>query len=901
MTFSTGKTKIACITFAILMLASVILITAQIQPVNAADPPGVSSFQQSIDVPAGVTVNATTDTKAILSYTPNPIGVGQTLLINAWINPSVHSNRGVLSGKTGSFQITITKPDGTKEVLKMPSTFSDCTSYISYTPIAVGQYQIKFDFLGTYWPAGWYYNGWRYDNPVGSMTQDAFGGGSSAINSTYYRPSSTGPFNFTVQADFVPSYPPSPLPTDYWTRPVNFIHREWWPILGNWPPTGYQGTYFGSYWDQMYPGTNPTWGPNYLFAPFVQGPESSHIVWKREMGGSRSGGMIGAYGTFEGQYIDPGIPSVVYNGRCYQTIQKADPEGSGKSMPYLQCYDLRTGEIYWEIRASTVDITSAPFGTPQTTTTTLAPQYVAYISPSANSRYGEVLAGGTHNVELVGIYNDRFYKWHPYTGAITGNYSISPLSGGTFYNQIDGYVLTVQNLGNTVPAAQRYRLINWTTSGSTTNFTQRIMSNTSYARSSLGSYVDYGAGIGVAATNFNTIEYGGWWGLSLPVYNLWTGASIMNISSPHPDTSYSMLCTCVDHGKVAEVTQDGHVKAWDRATGRLAWDYAMQSPWSATGWGVYGVASAYGMFFRPAYDGLYAINWTDGKLVWFTPRYSEAAFESPYTEGEGGPEVNPGQTNVRIADGKVYIYDGEHSPAQPRSRSWALWCLDAFTGDVLWKIHMVGATSFGQDPSTGPIVDGYLMFPSTDGVIYTIGMGKSAMTMSGPTTAVPLGTKAVVQGSVMDMSPAQPNTPCVAKESMTLQMEYLHYQAPIAGIWGNETIKGVPVRLTAIDENGTSYDLGTTTSNGYTGAFSFGWAAPKEGKYEVIASFGPDESYGSSSASASIYVGPAPATTTNQGSQPDIVVPDYTMTIIGSAIAILIAVALVGVLVLRKR
>ncbi len=889
MTNSTGKKKIACVTFVVLMFASVILMTSPVQ----ADPAGVSSFQQSIAVPTGVIVNATTATKAVLSYRPNPCGLGQQMLINVWINPSLNSHRGILTAKTGAFKVTITKPDGTQDIVPMVSTFSDAASWAAYTPGMAGQFTIKFEFLGTYWPGGYYYNGWLYDTNVG---------GGAYINSTYYQPSSTGPFNFTVTEAMVPSYPPSPLPTDYWTRPVSFLHREWWPILGNWPSTGYQGTYFGDYWNQMYPGCNPTWSNNYLFEPFVQGPNSCHIVWKVERGGARSGGMIGAYGTIEGQYIDPGIPNVVYNGRCYQTYTKPVQQlvnGTYRTLPgsVAACYDLRTGQVYYEIPVADGGVT---------------PQYVTYVSPSANSRYGEITAGATHNVELIAFSNNRLYKIQPYTGAVTLNVSVpaglSPALGAftpqtNFMNQLDGYVFAIQDLGANAASAPggRYRAINWTTSGTTTNFTARVVSNTSYARSSLALYIDYGAGVMCDANNFNTIELGGWYGLNLPIYNLYTGQLIMNITSPHPDTSFSMLCTCVDHGKVAEVTQDGHVKAWDVQTGRLAWDYAMNSPWSATGWGVYGVASAYGMFYRPAYDGLYAINWTDGKLVWFTPRPTEAAFESPYTNGEGGPEVNPGQTNVRIADGKVYIYDGEHSPAQPRSRSWALWCMDAFTGEVLWKIHMVGSISFGQEPSTGPIVDGYMMFPSTDGVMYTFGRGKSAMTMTGPTTAIPLGTKAVVSGTVMDMSPAQPNTPCVAKDSMMLQMEYIHYNQPITGIWNNETILGVPVRLTAIAEDGSATDLGTTTTNGYTGVFTYAWAPPKEGKYEIVASFGPDESYSSSTSSSAIYVGPAPASTNNQGSQPDVVVPDYTLTIIGSAIAILIAVALVGVLVLRKR
>jgi hypothetical protein len=389
--------------------------------------------------------------------------------------------------------------------------------------------------------------------------------------------------------------------------------------------------------------------------------------------------------------------------------------------------------------------------------------------------------------------------------------------------------------------------------------------------------------------------------LELDVYNLYTGQLIQNITSPHPDTSFSPLATIVDQGKVVVITQGGHVKAWDVHTGRLAWDYAMDYPWSATGWGVYGVASAYGMFFRPAYDGLYAINWTNGELVWKTSRYTRAAFESPYTDVIGGAEVNPGMTNVRIADEKVYIYDGEHSVDQPKDRAWSLYCFDVYTGEKLWDIAITGSTAFGQDPSTGPIVDGYLIFPATNGIMYTFGRGKSSTTVTAPDVAIPLGTEVLIKGTVMDMSPAQPNTPCVSNDSMRTQMEYLHLQFPIAGIWGNETITGVPVQLTAIAEDGKATDLGTAISNGYTGAFNLAWTPPAKGKYEIIASFGPDESYGSSSSSTALLVGPAPPTPSNSGDQPAIAPPDYTMTIIGASIAVIIVVAIATILILRKR
>ena len=82
---------------------------------------------------------------------------------------------------------------------------------------------------------------------------------------------------------------------------------------------------------------------------------------------------------------------------------------------------------------------------------------------------------------------------------------------------------------------------------------------------------------------------------------------------------------------------------------------------------------------------------------------------------------------------------------------------------------------------------------------------------------------------------------------MATQMEYLHMRTPINGVWNNETITGVPVTLTALDSNGNSQNIGTIMTDGYYGTFSKTWTPPIQGDYKIIASFGGDDSYSSSS------------------------------------------------------
>jgi hypothetical protein len=200
----------------------------------------------------------------------------------------------------------------------------------------------------------------------------------------------------------------------------------------------------------------------------------------------------------------------------------------------------------------------------------------------------------------------------------------------------------------------------------------------------------------------------------------------------------------------------------------------------------------------------------------------------------------------------MYVYNSEHTTTWPITRGWGLHCIDIFTGELIWKI---------MNPMDSiAISDGYMVVANGwDGYTYCFGKGKTATTVTAPDVAVPKGTAFTIKGTVLDMSPAQPGTPCVSKDSMTTQMQYLHLQQPMDGIWHNETITGVPVILTAIASDNSVIDIGTTTTSGYYGTFGHAWTPTEEGTYEIIANFVSDESYGSSAASTFVTVGPAPS------------------------------------------
>jgi hypothetical protein len=472
---------------------------------------------------------------------------------------------------------------------------------------------------------------------------------------------------------------------------------------------------------------------------------------------------------------------------------------------------------------------------------------------------------------------------------MTNNISIAPLTGagGTYY--MNGYVLTVRDLGSAA-GAQRYRLINWTTFGTTTNVTgARLIGNTTYARSSLPSYIDWNVGLG-ATVSGNTTQG----------FNLLTGVSLWNATFSEP--TFSGSCTIADHGKIAVLTDKGYWLAWDLYSGQLAWkSEEMTYPWGTTSFGAYSVQSAYGLLYREGYDGIYAFNWNDGKIVWKYKAPAASTYETPYID-ENGQTVNPFNVGARIADGKLYTYNTEHTITPPIPRGYAAQCINATTGEKIWSVMIAGASSAFGLGDTGPVADGCFTLFSGDGYQYVFGKGQSATTVEGPLTVIPKGQGVVIQGTVLDQSPAQPNTPCVSKESMALQMEYLHKQMPIAGIWNNETMIGVPVMLTAIGSDGVPIDLGTATTNGYSGVFSLAWTPPAEGTYQIIAAFAGDASYGSSMSTTAVSVGPATAP------YPEPIPPgapvDNTSLLNGilAAVVVAIVVGIAALLVaLRKR
>ncbi len=335
---SMNKTKltatiiIVLLTISFLIIPSITLVQAQWYIDNEEYGMGwwgedAENLQDSggIRLPAGVTPDVELKVDPYLSFRPNPVGVNQPILVNMWSVPGPCFTRYFTD-----YKVTLSKPDGTQEVILVDSYFADSTAWFEFTPNQVGTWTLKFDVPGQYFPPG------NYTMP----TETRRGGYTDSFTrSMYYKPTSTSERTLTVQEEMVYSWPESDLPTDYWTRPAVKEHREWWTILGDYPWRGPSG---GPVWDELYPGTSPYYSGCQRFTPWVQGPESAHVAWRQL---NQISGIHGGDNAYLSMTSGGGTPNIVYQGRAYQSVTKPF---NGETQSVWTCYDIRTGEIFWE-------------------------------------------------------------------------------------------------------------------------------------------------------------------------------------------------------------------------------------------------------------------------------------------------------------------------------------------------------------------------------------------------------------------------------------------------------------------------------------------------------------------------------------------------------------------------
>ena len=170
-------------------------------------------------------------TYAYINASPNPVGVGQSVLVIMWLTNLFSPAAGLGNDyRFHNYQLTITPPNGTA-TKKVFSIISDPTSDqdYSFVPTSAGTWTLNFTFPGQA------FNTYDHDTSYISL----FTGQSTPevmVNDTYL--ASSAQITITVQQTAIPAYPTTPLPTAYWTRPIYGYNSNWYSVSSNWLGSG---------------------------------------------------------------------------------------------------------------------------------------------------------------------------------------------------------------------------------------------------------------------------------------------------------------------------------------------------------------------------------------------------------------------------------------------------------------------------------------------------------------------------------------------------------------------------------------------------------------------------------------------------------------------------------------
>jgi hypothetical protein len=713
-------------------------------------------------MPAVLGQTTKTQSRGFVNVAPKIAGLGDSVVINAWTSPTPP----LISGAAGAsgygigqprynYTYTFTRPDGTQDVVVGGPSFGEGSAWLFYKPSAVGNWSVTL-----YWP-----------------------GDANFTDCT------SPPFNFEVRTTSPYTYAADiPLPTGYWTRPINGENRLWYQISGDWRQASYDSSY--SKYNQ-----------------YSQAPATSHILWvMSQTDANWVGGLIGGteYSMEISSASERSSLSVgrVANGRAYMVR----PDGT-------HCFDVKTGETLW--------VKTMPLGTFAVTPTfdwlQNMPDAAGGEQPYANIyNYVSTTVNGTPMVQVWDIWQGAIYK------NITG-----PNAGFNSFDEVHGYFYRY-NAGQLIkwdPNIQQGMGGLGTTTG--TNFTQLIVWNVTGIPAAPRHFVD---DVGIVVS-----------GGKLYRINLDDGSfTAYNTTAPSNTVLDATTGTLFGGGTTGGLTMN--YTAWD-LYGNQKWiSEESQYPFGWF-WSYGGFSSTPGLFHYAGYDGhLYAWNATTGRIQW------------AFYDGDSGLDT-PTNTwtfwnNIVSAGapGNVIVYagNGEHTPAQPAWRGQRLYGVDGNTGEEVWHIAFSSLDKC--------IADGVLMAANYyDGLMYGFSLGPTSTTVSVSPKVTATGTSVLIEGTVMDQSPAQPNTPAVSDDSMTGMMEYLHMQKPLP-----DNITGVPVHLYATDANGKTTDIGTVTSD-MSGLFKKLWQPTEAGEYTIYACFDGSKAYDSSYATTAVGITTASA------------------------------------------
>jgi hypothetical protein len=813
---------------------------------------------------------------AYVVASPNPVGVGQDALIVFWVNTYPPTAEGAYGDRWTNFMIDVTKPDGTTMTLGPFTSDPVGSSWATFKPDQPGTYKIVFSCQDQVITG---------KNPDGQIypgkTLDQINGAASVGDN--YLGATSDPFYLEVTTANVEPWPEAPLPTEYWTRPVSNMNREWSGLLGNWLGGAAQDN-----------------GPTSRFA-YGAAVNTPHIMWtKPYTDGGVMDARFGDVGFYTGlSYESFGLsPPIILDGRLYYSWRVPPRYG-------WYAVDLYTGEtLYFQ--------------------NTTGPVSTALRSDSSGALLvGDLSFGQILNYESPNQHGGLAYLWST-TGpkrnswimfdAVTGNQILTvenvSATGTQVYGK-DGSILYYNIAGS----GNDKRLTIWNTTRAIESFWSDDITSPDYIRNPfwvwrprLGSVCDgsHGFSLNISIPNVQggirevregnmivggnagsndgvAIVKGNLWALNLDPQKQGVGSSLWNIEFTPPSSAgnltVSMGTVDLEDGVfIFSCTQTRQYFGYDLSTGSQIWT----TP-SIEAFDFYGMTNNIyqGKLFATGYGGvLHAYDIKTGAELWnYTAR--GVGFECPY----GNYPLSIGA----IADGKIYLYSTEHSPTMPMWRGSYVRCIDVNNGHEDWKL-----ADFAGNIA---IADGYMVTLNLyDNQIYCIGKGPSATTVS----ATPgVGNAVTIEGTVTDQSVGKPGIPAISDADQEAWMEHVYEQQGMP-----QNAQGVPVTIYVTDPNGNTNSIGTVVSD-VSGTFGMSWTPQTQGFYTITAAFDGSNAYYGSTAVTHLAVGSAPAAspepTLTVAPTPPSFGPSSTTYYVVTAAIVIVAVIAAIALILRKR
>jgi outer membrane protein assembly factor BamB len=797
--------------------------------------PTVSAHDPQLTIP----------TYAYLSVSPNPTGVNQPVSIIMWLDKYPPTANGQYGDRWQNLTVNVTSPDGSTQTLGPFTSDPVGDAYTSFTPDQTGTYTFVFNFpaqdlVGANPPP----EGFTFGNTLGGLE----------FIGDHYEDSQSEPVTLTVQQEQIEEWTPAPLPSGFWSRPINAQNRDWAAIASNW----LGGSAEPNSWQR-----------------YGQAPNSAHVVWTLPM---TFGGIVdGKYGDdpyYDGLSYEGFLsPPVIINGHFYYNTP-TPPEYGFTSI------NLQTGEKEWFQNATGPQQLTAPFAK-QSGPQLAFGQLLRYSSPN---QHGVIPYLWTNFVGENGSSDWGMYD------VFTGNYICTitgiPAPGAMF----GASTMVTDSNGNILiydtTSAPGYMAV-W---NSTACIQDTFPSNDSNVvangywmwRPPLGGTIDAASGYTLNVTlpaeispqaSVSGVDVDSQvmlFSTGLPTLGIWSpnpdnftqaaisikpddvGTLLWTQTRPWPEGNLTLAVSAVGSGVYGMFYKETRQwVAYNITTGEQMWGPTeSQDPWDVylLSWAPSVIADGY--LLSASYGGtLYAYDLESGDLKWTYFSGTGPDAELPY--GHYPLSI------AAVADGKVFVYDSEHSPTKPYWRGSALRAVDINNGSEIWKIDdWAGLAGFAGG---AVIADGYLVTSNSyDNQIYCFGKGQTETQVSASPSVVNSGESVLIQGKIIDLSPAvKDNRAVVPDEYMSDWMQYLIEQQALPPMPTDAV--GVPVTLTATKPDGTTVDIGTINAD-CEGNFKVVWQPPEDLAYGISAYFAGTNSYFSSYGTTNVAAVAAPET-----------------------------------------